>query len=78
MCAFLCVCVHVGMRCKRDYVGNSPPNDAVHVDVHSEVIVGDVPFGLHQALRNGLKRTTHKHSKVKLLDEYWKERQPVS
>ena len=50
MRVFVCVCVHTG-----DYVGESPPNDVIHIDVHCEVIVGDVPLGLHQTLSNGLQ-----------------------
>ena len=49
-----CMCVGVGVYYKRDYVENSPRHDVVHVDVHSEVIVKDVPFGLHQALHCSL------------------------
>ena len=49
-CVFVCVCVHTG-----DNVGESPPNDVIHIDVHCEVIVGDVPLGLHQTLSNGLQ-----------------------
>ena len=42
VCVCVCACVVIKGLCR-----GFPPDDVIHVNVHSEVIVGNVPFGLH-------------------------------